>query len=83
MDVTYVAVSWCTWYTIPCFALHRKRTHHGQLRSIAVCCGQPNTPVMLHEFANVQVGSSRPITFFCQGEGRGFESRRPLQRKSR
>src|ERR1019366_5879735 len=23
------------------------------------------------------------LVFFCQGEGRGFESRRPLQRKSR
>ncbi len=50
------------WYGIPCFALHKKRTHHCQLRSIAVCCGQPNTPIMLREFVKMQVGSSRSIT---------------------
>src|SRR5262245_59747572 len=28
------------------------------------------------------VGGITPVTFFCQGEGRGFESRRPLCRIS-
>jgi hypothetical protein len=51
--------SWCTWYGIPCFPLHKKSTHHWQLRSIAVCCGPPKTPVMLPEFEKVQVGSAR------------------------
>jgi len=76
---------WCTWYKNPCFALHQKRTQHGQLRSIAVCCGQSKTPVTLRQFAKVQVEELGPPRWlvYCQGEGRGFESRRPLQRKSR
>ena len=49
---------WCTWYKNLCFALHRKRTQHGQLRSIAVCRGQPKTPTTLHQVAKAQVGKS-------------------------
>jgi len=74
---------WYTWYRNSWFALHKKRTQHGQLRSIAVCCGQWKTPIMLRQFAKVQVeelGAHRWIVY-CQGEGRGFESRRPLQKK--
>ena len=39
---------------------------------------------MLHQFAKVQVGKLGfpGRIFICQGEGRGFESRRPLQRMS-
>jgi hypothetical protein len=37
-------------------ALHKKRTHQWQLRSIAVHCGQSKTPMVLHHFAKVQVG---------------------------
>jgi hypothetical protein len=38
--------------------------------------------------ASISKGAGRgvrvsAVPFFCQGEGRGFESRRPLQRKSR
>ena len=49
-------MTWCTWYKSPCFALHKKRTQHGQLRSIAVCCGQAKTPITLHQVAKAQVG---------------------------
>jgi hypothetical protein len=49
---------WCTWYKNPCVALHRKRTQHGQLRSIAVCCGKSKTPIILHQFVKVQVRKS-------------------------
>jgi hypothetical protein len=76
---------WCTWYRNPWFVPHKKRTQHGQLRSIAVSCGQLKTPIVLRQFAKVQVeelGAHRWLVY-CQGEGRGFESRRPLQRKSR
>jgi len=54
----WTPIMWCTWYKNPCFALHTKRTQHGQLRSIAVCCGQPKTPITLHQFAKSQVGKS-------------------------
>jgi hypothetical protein len=49
-------MTWCTWYKNPCFALHKKRTQHGQLRSIAVYCGQAKTPITLHQVAKAQVG---------------------------
>jgi hypothetical protein len=65
-----VAVSWCTWYRNPWFALHKKRTQHGQLRSIAVCCGQSKTPIVLRQFAKVQVeelGAHRWLVY-CQGD---------------
>jgi hypothetical protein len=43
------------------------------------------TPIVRRHFAKVQVEElGAHLGFvFCQGEGRGFESRRPLQRKSR
>ncbi len=76
--------TWYTWYRNPWFALHKKRTQHGQLRSIAVCCGQSKTSIVLRQFAKVQVEelSAHRWLVYCQGEGRGFESRRPLQRIS-
>jgi hypothetical protein len=38
------------------FPLHKKRSHRWQLRSIAVHCGQPKTPIKLRQFAKQQVG---------------------------
>jgi hypothetical protein len=58
MEAVSLVIPWCTWYKNPCFALHKKRTQHGQLRSIAVCCGQPKTPITLQQFAKTQVGKS-------------------------
>jgi len=58
---------WYTWYRNPWFALHKKHTQHGQLRSIAVCCGQSKTPIVLRQFAKVQVeelGANRWLVYF-------------------
>ena len=63
LDGRNVTVPWYTWYKIRCFALHEKRTHHGQLRSIVVCYGQPKTPIMLRQFVKVQVADLGAIIF--------------------
>jgi hypothetical protein len=52
------AIPWCTWYGSRAVALHKKRTHHGQPRSIMVCCGQSKMPTMQRQFAKAQVGKS-------------------------
>jgi hypothetical protein len=52
------AIPWCTWYGIRAVALHKKRTHHGQPRSITVCCGQSKMPTMQRQFAKALVGKS-------------------------
>jgi hypothetical protein len=38
-------------------ALHAAQTVHAT-RSIAVCCGQPKTPITLHQVEKAQVGKS-------------------------
>jgi hypothetical protein len=52
--------------------------NHGSLRSIQNAI----RPASICKGAGMGVGPLR-WDCFCQGEGRGFESRRPLQRKSR
>jgi hypothetical protein len=75
MEAVSLVIPWCTWYKNPCFALHKKRTQHGQLRSIAVCCGQPKTPITLQQFAKTQVGT---CAFFCQGDAQfGLQAPEP------
>jgi hypothetical protein len=76
---------WCTCYKNPCFALHKKRTQHGQLRSIAVCCGQPKTPITLDQFAKAQVGKSGLVSarFFAKVRVAGSNPVVRSQEKSR
>ena len=57
LDERSVTVPWCTWYKIPLRALHQKRTHHWQPRSITVCCGQTTTPITLHQSTKTQVAA--------------------------
>src|ERR1039458_1593550 len=51
---------------------------HGQLRPTI---GSRKRPVSCAHLYLARQGSQASI--YCQGEGRGFESRRPLQRKSK
>ncbi len=70
------------WYTScrnPWFALHKKRTQHGQLRSIAVCYGQPKSPITLHQVAKEQVGK---LGLVIARHGHGSSSRRHVDRES-